>query len=677
MVRVLSLVLFVLAVAGGAAAADEQPARILFQTFPYKTLGTPYGLGLANADGTDFVDLTESLVRDRHAALEATWAPDGSTIAFTLYRRKPYSSLTEAAEIYLLEAGAVRRLTFDAEGGILNVEPAWSPDGSRIAWLKRIGRGSDVWAMNADGSGQRAITVDGADGAGNTNVRWSADGRYVAWLKRIGEASANVWLANADGSGARALTTSSLVVRGPIWQPGGRLLLYGEGVRMKELHVVDPAVGPPGVVISSTGDADAAWDPHGSDPAWSPSGTRIAFGHSAGVEVATLDGLTRRVTKTDAYRVVWSPDESKLAFVHEQWVSVGRSICACANVYVVDVDGGHERIVTGREGVPDISWFEPLWWPDSARLSVGGEWGIVNVNADGTCLRTFPSRSGTSISGPLLWEPGGATLPPLPRCVTLEATAGFRRDTAPVGAPPQVDLTIQNRGNDVADALMLVVTPSSGTVDSDTLGCDGGRALRCTLGSLPGLSSKRVEIDVSRAKPGTFTLALTISAKEQKPLRVEPTVELLPCARAGTDAPNVIEGSARRDTICGFDGDDRIDGLGGNDWLHAGLAHDLVHGGDGNDVIIGDVGHDRLYGEAGADMIDGGNGPDRIFGGPGNDRLTGGIYPDRLLGGPGNDTIDALDGYADYVDCGPGNDTVVTGYRLDRIKNCERVITRG
>jgi Ca2+-binding RTX toxin-like protein len=88
--------------------------------------------------------------------------------------------------------------------------------------------------------------------------------------------------------------------------------------------------------------------------------------------------------------------------------------------------------------------------------------------------------------------------------------------------------------------------------------------------------------------------------------------------------------------IEGLEGNDHITGLGGNDTLIGGEGHDSLHGGAGDDSLEGGPGEDTLYGAGGDDVLYGGAGADMLCGedtGTGNDTLVGGEGADTLWGG--------------------------------------------
>ncbi|HLQ50669.1 MAG TPA: hypothetical protein VK129_04175, partial [Terriglobales bacterium] len=103
--------------------------------------------------------------------------------------------------------------------------PAWSPDGSKIAFdSSRALNGSDavntnntlnIWVVNADGSGAIPLTKLTAIAADNIVGRWSPDGSRIVFdsSRALNGSDAantnntfNIWVVNADGSGAIPLT---------------------------------------------------------------------------------------------------------------------------------------------------------------------------------------------------------------------------------------------------------------------------------------------------------------------------------------------------------------------------------------------------------------------------------------------------------------------------------------
>lgn len=117
---------------------------------------------------------------------------------------------------------------------------------------------------------------------------------------------------------------------------------------------------------------------------------------------------------------------------------------------------------------------------------------------------------------------------------------------------------------------------------------------------------------------------------------------------SGGNGNDTINGAGGNDTISGGNGDDVIDGGEGQDTITAGNGNDTITGGNGNDtidagsgndVVNGNAGNDAINGGTGDDTLNGSEGDDSLIGGTGNDRLEGGLGLDVLSGGTGNDTF--------------------------------------
>ena len=120
-----------------------------------------------------------------------------------------------------------------AASGDVEVEPAWSPDGGKIAYSVGVHRSVSVRVMNADGSGQVALT----DGTGDFYPAWSPDGTRIAFSRWY----VGIHIVNADGSGPTQVS-SGASDRYPTWAPDGRIFFISgtEGSPSSDVYSVEP-----------------------------------------------------------------------------------------------------------------------------------------------------------------------------------------------------------------------------------------------------------------------------------------------------------------------------------------------------------------------------------------------------------------------------------------------------
>ena len=106
--------------------------------------------------------------------------------------------------------------------GVLGQAPAWSPSGRKIAFA----RGGEVYSVNPDGTGEAQLTSNAA--VDDDQPTWSPDGSRIAFHSNR-DGNYELYVMNADGSNQSRLTTNTVRDRFPAWSPDGARIALSRG----------------------------------------------------------------------------------------------------------------------------------------------------------------------------------------------------------------------------------------------------------------------------------------------------------------------------------------------------------------------------------------------------------------------------------------------------------------
>jgi Tol biopolymer transport system component len=528
-----------------------------------------------------------------------SWSPDRTKVVFA--NGTPGSPTTEEFDLFVYDF--VERTLTPLDGtqvgdGLSSDRPAWSPDGTRIAYEHQP----------TDNSAERDIRV-----------------------KTLG-----------SGVPALALTSGAPVEGKPAWSPDSKTIYYSKVSGTDQDIVREPAdnSGVP-VNVLATDNVDEF------QPAVSADGTGLCFTRqstpgntgTADVMVTSLPtpGIPVDISDNPApnadYNCTWSPDGQMIAYVVGAF-STGRLVMKRADdtspgaIELAQDDGANNF-----DGNPDWAPDGRPLCPDNINLTIisdnpvliGMECDDTGPEYERTAVREFPST-----------DPANGTLGPFsvgdPSTVTYTPNPGF------TGTDSFQFRSFDSYGfgTDTGTVKITVVAPGGG-------GGGGG-------GQLPTCGGRTATIVGSASNDTMFGFAgndVIVSLGGNDTIRSGGGNDIV-CSGSGRDR---IDGGKGDDRLNGGSEPDRIIGGRGNDRLNGDSGNDSLFGNSGRDLLSGDGGNDSLFGDSGQDLVSGGSGNDRLAGGSGRDRLSGGAGRDQLNGGSDRDTCSGGKGRNRLTSC--------------------------
>lgn len=226
--------------------------------------------------GKDFNYKTHKFTTDEGTWMNLDVSPDGKTIVFDLL-----------GDIYTipLEGGKAKAIR---TGIPFEIQPRFSPDGTKISFTSDSGGGDNIWTMNADGSDPKQITKE--DFRLLNNAAWMPDGNYLIARKHFSSGrslgAGEMWLYHITGGSGTQITkrkNDQQDVNEPFVSPDGRYLYYCEDVYSggyfqynkdpnKQIYAIKRYDFETGETKTITGGPGGA-----ARPTISPDGTKLAF----------------------------------------------------------------------------------------------------------------------------------------------------------------------------------------------------------------------------------------------------------------------------------------------------------------------------------------------------------------------------------------------------------------
>jgi len=355
-------------------------------------------------DGGTPLRLTSDPAKDSSPA----WSPDGRHVAF-LRRSKEANSIYEIT----VPAGPERKMAdFRLGPSFLDGRRLdWSPDGKTLAVAERVRSSNQhaIFLVSVETGEERQLTTPGAEDTGDVEPAVSPDGHAVAFIRETHYLVREIFLIPFTGGETKRVTFDNKKVLGIAWTGDGSEIVFSSDPNGSYTLRRIPAAGGVSVPVAGTSGFSTGWGNHISELTIARRGNRLAYTqwlqdvNTYRVEVPTSSAQSVTPQPFNASTqwessAQYSPDGKSIAFASDR--SGNLEILVCAS------DGSNTFQLTNL-GEPETG--SPHWSPDGNYIVFdsrhGGNADIFVIKASGGQPRRLTTES--SEDNTPFWSPDG------------------------------------------------------------------------------------------------------------------------------------------------------------------------------------------------------------------------------------------------------------------------------